>query len=112
MNNIDVLDADVDTRNTTLQGTIQVSYDVLVEVLGYPTRKDTRQTNVYWEGHHNGSVFTIYDWMADEDYHTVTDWYIGGDTQDAVQAVYDVLYNRYGERIKHIARFHTVNLSQ
>lgn len=108
----DILDPTVDTRETRLMGTVQVSYDVLVETLGYPTRKDNGRSTVCWEGEHNGNVFTIYDWMADDEYHTVIDWYIGGESKEAVQSVYDVLYERYGTRLDYIARFHSVNFSQ
>ena len=81
-----------DVCGTCLQGTINTSYDRLVELFGEPTRGESGdgKVQVEWAVKFNdGTLATIYDWKEDKTASAVTEWHVGGYTQHALYNVID-----------------------
>ena len=85
---------DYDIVGTCLQGTIDTSYDRLVEVFGKPNLWTEEETDgkisCDWViKFTDGTLATIYDWKEDIKYDRVTKWHIGGHSKAAVYNVID-----------------------
>tara|TARA_X000001316_G_C895171_1_gene15432 strand:- start:200 stop:511 length:312 start_codon:yes stop_codon:yes gene_type:complete len=83
---------DFDICGTSLQGTINTSYDRLVELFGQPLQLEEGdgKVQVEWAVKFNdGTLATIYDWKEDKTASAVTEWHIGGFSQAAVFNVID-----------------------
>lgn len=83
---------------TSLQGTVEVDYQTLVNTFGQPQgRGDGYKVTCEWELlFEDGTVATIYDWKTSKDYRgnfygidakENTDWHIGGKTKRAADLV-------------------------
>jgi len=82
---------DFDICGTSLQGTINTSYDRLVSLFGEPiTRFGDDKVQVEWAvKFDDGTLATIYDSKEDENPSRVTEWHIGGFSKAAVYNVID-----------------------
>jgi hypothetical protein len=83
-----------DIAGTCLQGTINASYDRLVETFGEPVRFTPEQTDgkvqVEWAMKFtDGTLATIYDWKEEKTASAVTEWHVGGHTEHALYNVID-----------------------
>lgn len=81
-----------DIVGTCLQGTINTSYDRLVELFGEPTQLEEGDGKVQVEWaikFTDGTLATIYDWKEDKTASAVTEWHVGGHTQHALYNVID-----------------------
>ena len=89
-------------NGTSLQGHIEATYDDLVKAFGEPAFDSTRdgesdKVHTEWalefkneEGDY--ITATIYDWKEDSAYNSRVGkyrWHIGGNSYEAVEAVYD-----------------------
>lgn len=82
----------IDVVGTSFQGTINTSYDRLVETFGSPTTTSSLDGKTQVEWHlkfEDGVIATIYDWKEDGHFSGVSEWHIGGVTQAAVFNVVD-----------------------
>ena len=79
---------------TCLQGSVDVSYQRLVEAFGEPEESDGYKVDAEWiVESDSGIVLTIYNYKtgknycgADgEDVEDIRDWHIGGDSKEGVQ---------------------------
>ena len=93
-------DKDVNSGGTTFVGEIQVSYAKLKETFGKPTPSDGYKSDAEWEVEfENGVVATIYNWKNGKNYcgasgipkTKITNWHIGGESNEAVKLVKKVL---------------------
>ena len=80
-----------DIAGTCLQGTINTSYDRLVELFGQPTQVEADgKVQVEWAlKFTDGTLATIYDWKENQVPEGVTEWHVGGHTQHALYNVID-----------------------
>lgn len=81
-----------DVVGTHLQGTINTSYNRLVEVFGEPTgfASDDGKVQAEWAIKFNdGTLATVYDWKEDKSMYDVREWHIGGYSDAAVMNVVD-----------------------
>ena len=80
-----------DITGTCLQGTINTSYDRLVELFGEPTQLEADgKVQVEWVMKFtDGTLATIYDWKENQVPEGVTEWHVGGHTQHALYNVID-----------------------
>mgnify|MGYP000554292960 CR=1 FL=1 len=81
-----------DVTGTCLQGTINTSYDRLVELFGQPIQMEETDGKVQVEWaikFTDGTLATIYDWKEDKTASAVTEWHVGGHTQHALYNVID-----------------------
>ena len=80
-----------DIAGTCLQGTINTSYDRLVELFGQPTQVEADgKVQVEWAMKFtDGTLATIYDWKENQVPEGVTEWHVGGHTQHALYNVID-----------------------
>ena len=84
-----------DIVGTCLQGTINTSYNRLVEVFGKPTVYEGNETDGKVQAEWaikfaDGTLATIYDWKEEGNpYEGVTEWHVGGHTQHALYNVID-----------------------
>lgn len=100
-----VLDSWEDTYGTSLQGYVDCSYSLLVDLFGQPMSGGDK-TNAKWTVKtSDGVVITIYDWKSEIDPIHNTDWHIGGFSDKAVDALYEIIGNKYEDRAQYIARF-------
>jgi hypothetical protein len=76
---------------TCLQGTINTSYDRLVDLFGEPTQLEADgKVQVEWAVKFtDGTLATIYDWKEEKTVSAVTEWHVGGHTQHALYNVID-----------------------
>jgi hypothetical protein len=83
---------DFDVVGTCLQGTVNTSYNRLVETFGEPTgfASDDGKVQAEWAIKFNdGTLATVYDWKEDKSMYDVREWHIGGHSQAAVMNVID-----------------------
>lgn len=107
--NYTVLDSTSEADGTSLQGYIACSYSLLVELFGTPTKGDGYKTQVEWVVKtDDGVLFTIYDWKETVDPLNITEWHIGGNSIKAIEAVHDIVNQKYEERSSYVARFKTL----
>ena len=100
MTDLNILDFEVDDtinlNGTSLQGTVQTSYDKLVEVLGEPTYTDAdpyEKVNCEWnvdakiedQDDFFYKPFSVYCWKVGSIPTDKYDWHIGGDDYEAVE---------------------------
>lgn len=88
---------DIDVNFTSLQGSIEVSYEVLCALLGEPLEGDGRKTDAEWHliSVPDGVVATIYNWKNGRNYlgadglnvQDITTWHVGGHSQLADELV-------------------------
>ena len=80
-----------DVTGTCLQGTINTSYDRLVDLFGEPTQLEADgKVQVEWAiKFTDGTLATIYDWKEEKTVSAVTEWHVGGHTQHALYNVID-----------------------
>jgi hypothetical protein len=79
-----------DKAGTRLQGTINASYDRLVETFGEPKVLDDGKVQVEWAMKFtDGTLATIYDWKEEKTASAVTEWNVGGYTEHALSNVID-----------------------
>lgn len=81
-----------DVTGTCLQGTINTSYDRLVELFGQPIQMEETDGKVQVEWaikFTDGTLATIYDWKEEKRASSVTEWHVGGHTQHALYNVID-----------------------
>ena len=81
-----------DIAGTCLQGTINTSYDRLVELFGQPIQMEETDGKVQVEWaikFTDETLATIYDWKEDKTASAVTEWHVGGYTQHALYNVID-----------------------
>ena len=79
-----------DVCGTYLQGTVNTSYDRLVNLFGEPITRSDDKFQVEWAvKFDDGTLATIYDWKEDTNPSDVTEWHIGGFSQAAVYNVID-----------------------
>ena len=89
-------------NGTSLQGHIEATYDDLVKAYGEPAFDSTRdgesdKVHTEWALEFQNEVgdyitATIYDWKEDSAYNSRVGkyrWHIGGNSYEAVEAVYD-----------------------
>ena len=78
------------TVNTSLKGTIHLTYDELVAKLGEPMPVNNDRVRVEWVLYdkHEDIVAVIYDWKWTHiPVQEVTEWNIGGHSHQAVELV-------------------------
>ena len=98
----ELIDKDASITGTSLQGYIEATYDDLVKAFGEPTFDSTKgdegdKVHTQWalefeDEEDNLVVATIYDWKEDSAYNSrvgTYNWHIGGNSYEAVEAVYD-----------------------
>ena len=98
----ELIDKDASITGTSLQGYIEATYDDLVKAFGEPTFDSTKgdegdKVHTQWalefeDEEDNLVVATIYDWKEDSAYNSRVGkyrWHIGGNSYEAVEAVYD-----------------------
>lgn len=80
-----------DVCGTSLQGTVNTSYERLVAKFGKPIQyEEDGKVQVEWNMKFNdGTVATIYDWKEVVAPQKVTEWHVGGFTQHALFNVID-----------------------
>jgi len=79
-------------NGTSLKGSIDESYERLVEVFGEPNGfGDDLKVRCEWVINTPSGVATIYDWKDIVDVEDVRDWHIGGKTSDVVEWVQKAL---------------------
>ena len=90
----------INVNGTCLQGTINISYDELIEKLGEPLEgAGDGKTDVEWAIENKGVVATIYNWKNGKSYdpengldvEDIKEWNIGGFSKQAVDLVKDYL---------------------
>ena len=88
-----ILSNAADVNGTCLQGEINMSFALLVKVLGLPNSKgDGYKVDAEWDGTIDGQVFTIYNYKDGKNYcgdmgeaiEDIKDWHIGGRTREVV----------------------------
>ncbi len=93
-------DKRINCGGTSLVGKINVSYGKLKKTFGKPTESDGYKSDAEWEVEfENGVVATIYNWKNGKNYlgssgtpkTKITQWHIGGHTEEAVKLVKQVL---------------------
>ena len=98
----ELIDKDASITGTSLQGYIEATYDDLVKAFGKPSYDSTEdgesdKVHTQWALEFENEegdliVATIYDWKEDSAYNSRVGkyrWHIGGNSYDAVEAVYD-----------------------
>jgi hypothetical protein len=98
----ELIDKDASITGTSLQGHIEATYDDLVKAFGEPTFDSTKgdegdKVHTQWalefeDEEDNLVKATIYDWKEDSAYNSRVGkyrWHIGGNSYEAVEAVYD-----------------------
>jgi len=98
----ELIDTNASITGTHLQGHIEASYDELVKAFGKPAYDSTvdgesDKVHTQWElefENEDGDlvIATIYDWKEDSAFNSRVgkyNWHIGGNSYDAVSAVYD-----------------------
>jgi hypothetical protein len=90
----------VDINGTSLQGYINANYFDLVTLFGEPCDGDGYKVDAEWDiEFDDGTIATIYNYKNGHNYcggngmpvGSMTDWNVGGFTQDAVHKVLDVI---------------------
>jgi hypothetical protein len=85
-----------------LQGTIDITYAELKKVLGKPSKGDGYKVDAEWSiNFENGTSASIYNYKNGKNYEgkdglpktKITDWHIGGKSDEAVRLVYQ-LFNK------------------
>jgi hypothetical protein len=72
---------------TSLQGYCTTNYTVLLALIGEPHVHMGDKTTVEWCFRcHNGTVFTVYDWMESTTPTGDYAWHIGGNSPEALAA--------------------------
>lgn len=97
-----LIDNTASINGTSLQGYMKASYDDLVKAFGEPDFDSTRdgesdKVHTQWALEFENAegdmiIATIYDWKEDSAYNSRVgeyNWHIGGNSYDAVSAVYD-----------------------
>ena len=98
----ELIDKDASITGTSLQGYIEATYDDLVKAFGKPAYDSTEhgesdKVHTQWALEFENEegdliVATIYDWKEENAYNSRVGkykWHIGGNSYDAVEAVYD-----------------------
>tara|TARA_E500000081_G_scaffold145882_1_gene168269 strand:+ start:1554 stop:1886 length:333 start_codon:yes stop_codon:yes gene_type:complete len=98
----ELIDKDANITGTSLQGHIEADFDDLVKAFGKPTydsiedgpsdKVHTQWALEFEDEDENLVVATIYDWKEDSPHTSRVGkyrWHIGGNSYDAVSAVYD-----------------------
>lgn len=79
-------------RGSFLQGHVNVKFDELVAVFGFPHGLPSDGSQVEWVvKFDDGTVATIYDWQQEANHWDVTEWHVGGFKRDAWFHVNDTL---------------------
>jgi len=93
-------DKNVNSNGTHLQGEIVAKYADLKKKFGKPHGSDGYKSDAEWEiEFENGVVATIYNWVNGKNYcgkngiatTKITDWHIGGNSQESVRLVKQAL---------------------
>ncbi len=93
-------DKNVNSNGTHLQGEIVAKYADLKKKFGKPTVGDAYKCDAEWKiEFENGVVATIYNWKNGKNYcgkngiatTKITDWHIGGNSQESVRLVKQAL---------------------
>lgn len=100
-----VLDSWKDGIGTSLQGYVQCSYSLLVQLFGSPMEGSDKSKAEWVVKTDDDVVFTIYDWKSDVDPIHNTDWHIGGFNDNAMEAIHEIIDQSYEERSQYVARF-------
>ena len=90
---------EIETSATSYQGTIDISYSKIIEILGPPCCTgemgvDKSQADWFIEGEIDGEnvVANLYDWKQyDTPVEDITHWHIGGLNLKAVELIYKLL---------------------
>ena len=98
----ELTDKDASITGTSLQGYIEATYDDLVKAFGKPAYDSTEhgesdKVHTQWALEFENEegdlvVATMYDWKEENAYNSRVGkykWHIGGNSYDAVEAVYD-----------------------
>ena len=92
---------DANANGTHLVGTVNTTYDELVQCFGEPDLYNGDKTNVEWcLEFADGTVATIYDWKMPEVPYGYYDWHIGGKSYLAVERVQDAMLEPLTQMIK------------
>lgn len=91
-------DASININGSHLQGYVFGTYQELVEKLGEPdTDMDGEKVRAEWQIEvsidDKKVVATIYDWKEYQPIEHVTDWHIGGFSEDAVKLIKAIFPN-------------------
>lgn len=88
----------------SLQGRINITYAELKKVLGLPHEGDDYKVDAEWSiNFNNGINATIYNYKDGKNYNgksglpktKITDWHIGGESEEAVKLVYQLFNQEY-----------------
>ena len=101
----EVLDSWKEGVGTSLQGYVECSYSLLVQLFGSPMEGGDKSKAEWVVKTDDGVVFTIYDWKSDVDPIHNTEWHIGGFNDMAMEAIHEIIENEYEERTQYITRF-------
>ena len=82
---------EANANGTSLQGYIRAYYHQLVEVFGEPEAGGDKTTVEWCLEFEDGTVATIYDWKEYQTPMGLHQWHIGGENNDAVEAVNEAL---------------------
>ena len=83
----------------SLQGTIKITYQELVDIFGNPTfrikessiRKNDNKTTCEWQIEIDDRIISIYDWKEDVTPLYLYDWHIGGKSKDDIKKILEIV---------------------
>lgn len=87
-------------KDTSYQGTVICSYELMVELFGIPylvpeedQDKSKAEWTIIWK---DKTVSTIYDWKwSDTDLENINEWNIGGLDYKSALYVHELVYSKY-----------------
>jgi len=81
------------TNGTCGRGTIETTYDKLVELFGEPYQTNCGKTQVEWRIEwSDGIISTIYDWKHYSDPLDITEWSVGGNSPLSIEYIKGLIY--------------------
>lgn len=94
-------DKNIEHFGSSYQGSIDISYEKLVNTFGKSDNWDTYKSDAEWcIEFENGVLATIYNYKDGVNYNgeedglekeDITDWHIGGQSKESVRLVYEAL---------------------
>ena len=78
----------------SLQGTIKITYQELVDIFGNPTfrnYKNDNKTTCEWQIEIDDRIISIYDWKEDVTPLYLYDWHIGGKSKNDIKKILEII---------------------
>lgn len=92
------IDFDLDTSNTYNIDTLEYFTDDLVKVFGKPKKIKDEDSKYEWKVNINGDIYSIYDWIENNEKFNDITWYLAGLNEDKNNI--NDLYNYIDKKIK------------